>query len=329
MAASRLPMRRLPFAETYVYHPQKRVLEPERKASVLTKSVLVDGLPSRVLKYGQTLPISELHKPFRSIIPEVRRYGSKYDIPERTEFATALHLNMMRILFSFSRLLPVIRDLSVTHKPQVSFSWKQNGENIQTAGRPGYLVSSRNQLPVFAGDEEVESTRQNELETESPVSILIDLQSYQTKNVWEHGQLEGSAFPFPHTEIIIDNRGYETGQLVLRAINFCFARIAAFALQSGAGTLGKRLMNPLTHQAIVTNGRMFAFFCLQLNTLDLEQSDGVKNIVWMDVSLPLYKRIVKKGKRTSIERFSFKCIERWLSMLLHSHGVEFPRDIEI
>ena len=326
MAAKSLSRRSVSFAERFVYHPQKRVLEPERKAAVLTKSVFVERLPPRVLEYGEALPIGQLEKPVRSIIPEIRRYGSKYQIPERTEFATALHLNMMRVLYSFSRVCPSIRDLSVTCKPHVSFSWTRNGNNVQVAGSPGYLVSSRYQLPVFEDGDFIESTNESELDTTGPVSILIDLQSYQTKNSFDYGYLCGSSFPYPHTEIIIDGRGYDTGQLILRAVSFCFARIAAFALQSGAGSHGEQLINPLSHQAIVTNGRMFAFFCLQLNTLDLDHDNGVKNIVWMENNVPLYKRIVQKGKKTSVEGFNPRCVKLWLSMLLHGRS-GFPLDL--
>lgn len=315
-------------AERFVYHPQKRVLEPERKAAVLTKSVFVERLPSRVVEYGESLPIDQLGKPVRSIIPEIRRYGSKYQIPERTEFATALHLNMMRILFSVSRVYSSVRDLSVTCKPYVSFSWTRNGDNMQIAGSPGYLVSSKHQIPVFAEGDFIESTEESELDTTGPVSILVDLQSYQTKSDFDYGYLPGSSFPYPHTEIIIDGRGYDTGQLTLRAVSYCFARIAAFALWSGAGSQGKRLINPLSHQAIVTNGRMFAFFCLQLNTLDLESDSGVKNIVWMENNVPLYKRIIQKGKKTTVKGFNPRCVQLWLSMLLHSRS-DLPLDISL
>ena len=45
----------------------------------------------------------------------------------------------------------------------------------------------------------------------------------------------------------------------------------------------------------MTNGDIFRFVCFQLNTLNFQTADGVKNLVWFDEDeRPLFNRIVPK-----------------------------------
>jgi len=45
----------------------------------------------------------------------------------------------------------------------------------------------------------------------------------------------------------------------------------------------------------MTDGDRFHFSCFQLNTLNFETSDGVKNLVWFDEEeRPLFNRVVPK-----------------------------------
>jgi len=44
----------------------------------------------------------------------------------------------------------------------------------------------------------------------------------------------------------------------------------------------KVLPQPISTQCIMTDGDIFRFVCFQLNTLNLQTSDGVKNLVWFD-----------------------------------------------
>lgn len=42
-------------------------------------------------------------------------------------------------------------------------------------------------------------------------------------------------------------------------------------------------------QSVGTDGRVFQFLVLQLNTTDLVSNDGVKNLVWVDSDQLLYQ----------------------------------------
>lgn len=42
-------------------------------------------------------------------------------------------------------------------------------------------------------------------------------------------------------------------------------------------------------QSVGTDGRVFQFLMLQLNTTDLASSEGVKNLVWVDSDQLLYQ----------------------------------------
>ena len=46
---------------------------------------------------------------------------------------------------------------------------------------------------------------------------------------------------------------------------------------------------PIVVQSVGTDGRVFRFLVLQLNTTDLASSEGVKNLVWTDSDQLLYR----------------------------------------
>jgi len=57
----------------------------------------------------------------------------------------------------------------------------------------------------------------------------------------------------------------------------------------------KVLPEPISTQCVMTDGDIFHFTCFQLNTLNFETSDGVKNLVWFDEEeRPLFYRLVPK-----------------------------------
>jgi len=56
----------------------------------------------------------------------------------------------------------------------------------------------------------------------------------------------------------------------------------------------KVLPEPISTQCVMTDGDIFSFTCFQLNTLNFETGDGVKNLVWFSDERPLFSRVVPK-----------------------------------
>ena len=71
---------------------------------------------------------------------------------------------------------------------------------------------------------------------------------------------------------------------------FTFAHLVAKALSCQGNKLGEVVQEPLTAQCVVTNGIKTSLLCYQLNTLDFENDDGVKNIVWVNEGSLMYKK---------------------------------------
>lgn len=46
---------------------------------------------------------------------------------------------------------------------------------------------------------------------------------------------------------------------------------------------------PVVVQSVGTNGQAFHFVVFQLNTIDLDPSNGVKNLAWLDADQLLYE----------------------------------------
>ena len=113
----------------------------------------------------------------------------------------------------------------------------------------------------------------------------------------------------------------------IAGIMFSFGRLAAEALNQGA-SLGGNLEKPLTTQCIATDGIRLSFLCYQLNTLDLENDDGIKNMVWITPGVFMYVKPLineipgtkKKDPSTydvELQGFDDNCFETFVKMIIN------------
>ncbi|XP_067893634.1 39S ribosomal protein L37, mitochondrial isoform X2 [Heterodontus francisci] len=117
-------------------------------------------------------------------------------------------------------------------------------------------------------------------------------ENYSVAAMWERGFRDGYPFPHAHTlyitESSVNMARFREEPLRAKMIMFTFANALARA-KLLYGEDPKVLDNPITVQCIATNGRIFQFLVLQLNTTDLQSSnDGVKNLIWLDRDQLLY-----------------------------------------
>lgn len=84
---------------------------------------------------------------------------------------------------------------------------------------------------------------------------------------------------------------------------------------------------PIVVQSVGTDGRVFQFLVLQLNTTDLASNEGIKNLVWVDSDQLLYRHfwcrpvIKKKVVVVSVPVFSQALGSRGTQGMLRDEGL--------
>jgi large subunit ribosomal protein L37 len=81
----------------------------------------------------------------------------------------------------------------------------------------------------------------------------------------------------------------------------------------------KNLPEPITIQCVQTDGRLFHFAVLQLNTLDLDSTEGKKNVFWMLPRIPLFTSCTYVRGRPLLEGYNSEVFSRLLAF--YSNGL--------
>jgi hypothetical protein len=104
-------------------------------------------------------------------------------------------------------------------------------------------------------------------------------------------------------------------ELAANAIVFCFG--AALAQSQRTADKLNLLERPIVTKAIqLVNGQMY-FVALQLNTLDLTNQDGVKNLVWMEKAQPFYYAKSAYENLEKVEELNMDTFKKFANLLLY------------
>ncbi|CAI9621348.1 unnamed protein product [Staurois parvus] len=161
-------------------------------------------------------------------------------------------------------------------------------------------MSAKSALEPQASPSDIQDTEQQGLDSVYPLSPMIDLQEVNVYEERNHlGFKDGCPFIHPHTIYLLDpcstKARFLPDQLRAKMIMTAFGSAVAKAkMQYGEDV--KNLEKPVVVQSVATDGQLFHFMVLQLNTLDLESSNGIKNIVWMDGDQALYDTVAGPAK---------------------------------
>lgn len=182
----------------------------------------------------------------------------------------------------------------------------------------------------IASREEVEATKDHTLETFYPISPTIDLQEchvYDAKD--ETGFQKDSPYPHSHTLYFLERANlrphrFQPDQLRAKMILFAFGSALAQA-RLLYGNDSKVLEQPIVVQSVGTDGRLFQFLVLQLNTTDLDSNEGIKNLVWVDSDQLLYQHfwclpVIKKKvvvEPVGPTGFQPETFRKFLALYLH------------
>ncbi|XP_059995962.1 large ribosomal subunit protein mL37 isoform X1 [Lagenorhynchus albirostris] len=300
----------------YVFHQRCRLLEGVKQALWLTKTKLIEGLPEKVLSLADDPRnhIENQDECVLNVIFHARLWHSTEDIPKRETYCPVIVDSLIQLCKSQILKHPSLARRICAQNNMLSTTWNRESTLIQVHGSSGAQLNAKDPLPPIASQEEVEATKNHVLETFYPISPTVGLQECNVYDVNDDtatpqsvptvshpacyhnlstGFREGYPYPYPHTLYLLESANlrphrFQPDQLRAKMILFAFGNALAQArLLYGDDT--KVLEQPVVVQSVGTDGRVFQFLVLQLNTTDLASDEGVKNLVWIDSDQLLYE----------------------------------------
>ncbi|XP_061040160.1 large ribosomal subunit protein mL37 [Eubalaena glacialis] len=316
----------------YVFHQRCRLLEGVKQALWLTKTKLIEGLPEKVLSLADDPRnhIENQDECVLNVIFHARLWHSTEDIPKRETYCPVIVDSLIQLCKSQILKHPSLARRICAQNNTLSTTWNRGSTLIQVHGSSGAQLNAKDPLPPIASREEVEATKNHVLETFYPISPTVGLQECNVYDVNDDtGFREGYPYPYPHTLYLLESANlrphrFQPDQLRAKMILFAFGKALAQArLLYGNDT--KVLEQPVVVQSVGTDGRVFQFLVLQLNTTDLASDEGVKNLVWLDSDQLLYahfwclpvvrrKAVVEPVGPTGFQPETFR---KFLALYLH------------
>ncbi|KAK2143922.1 hypothetical protein NP493_4363g00000 [Ridgeia piscesae] len=209
----------------------------------------------------------------------------------------------------------------LSRKLFILFNFFTLGNNpILIQGEVEYLMSSNQPLAPFGSEDVIDSSVTHSLPDMFPVAPTIDLKH---QHIWRDtnitGWREGFSHPHPHTLYLTCSDFWSVSQRNARGLAFCFAHALALA-HSKYGNDTKTLPEPISTQCVMTDGATFHFVCFQLNTLNFDSGDGVKNLVWFDNNNEMYNKILPKRtmlRNTKYEDYDPEVFKKILALYVN------------
>ncbi|XP_051989717.1 39S ribosomal protein L37, mitochondrial [Xyrauchen texanus] len=278
----------------YIFNQRTNVLEGVRQALWLSKSVIIKGLPAQIVQLPED-PANQIENQderVQNVIKYSRMWDTTGHRPPRDRFCPSLLHNLLHLCGGLQVTHPELGKRILADKYSLAATWRRGEDVFQVRGQNGLLLNSMTPLPMVAGEEQIQSTVDQALETFYPIAPTIDLQCtrvYQEKN--DTGFRENYPFPHAHTLFLMEVGNTPKllpEQLRAKMVMFTFGNALARA-QALYGKEPRVLEKPIVVQSVATNGRLFQFVVFQLNTTDLQSDSGVKNLAWVDEDQPLYE----------------------------------------
>nr|CAB3263973.1 39S ribosomal protein L37, mitochondrial [Phallusia mammillata] len=162
----------------------------------------------------------------------------------------------------------------------VSYDWK-----VSIDVKTFMQLLSKNPLSLFATPDEVEETKNRELVSIYPKLLIHSIKPTHNYTP-EHttGFLETWHKPHLHTMVLNTTNDHSSKKTMGRMLFHLFCALHSRAVQQ-YGETPQVLAKPLAAQAIASDGRQFYAMTFQLNTTDLKDDSGVKNMVWTSAPL--------------------------------------------
>ncbi|KAG2461612.1 RM37 protein, partial [Polypterus senegalus] len=301
----------------YIFNQKTKILEGVRQALWLTKSKLIKGLPEHIVALAED-PANQIENQDERVQQAIQhaRFWDTRDIrPKRERFCVRRDMSH----------LPLSRQLASENSDEISACCASASKVILPMQNDKSPWSECAKFIIL-----LSSSKYNTVSQYQPFWGLTPAQS----GLGLLGFRDGYPFPHAHTLYIADSGvlhgKFKSEQLRAKMIMFTFAN-ALVRAKLTYGDQPQVLEEPIVMQAVATNGRIFQFIVLQLNTTDLASDDGVKNIIWMDQDQLLYEYakclpLIKKKVVTvpaGLSGYKPDTFKKFLALFLHG-GVGVP-----
>ncbi|CAL9688418.1 unnamed protein product [Knipowitschia caucasica] len=328
---SEMPLRKeLP---CYVFHQRTNALEGVPQALWLTKTKLIDGLPPRLLSLGQDPAnhIPDQDERVKNAIKHARFWDTTTEKTKEERYSKILLQNLLHLCGSLQTSVPALGRRLFSEKYSLAATWTRGDDLFQIRGVNGLLCTSMDPVPVQASLQEVDQTRDHVLDTFYPVSPTIDLQKVNVYHSQKNCTGFQEGYPYPHAHTLFfhgqkSSRGsLRPEQFRAKMLMFAFGNALARAHLLYGTAPQSVLKQPVVVQAVGTNGRYFHLLLFQLNTTELSEDSGVKNMVWIDKDLELYeyakvRPLIKKKQiqvAAGLEGYNPETFHKFLSLFLN------------
>ncbi|XP_061117846.1 39S ribosomal protein S30, mitochondrial [Conger conger] len=255
---------------------------------------------------------------------------------EQQTFASPFLGNLVSgIASALAKYSPLLKVSCLDFNPQVNFYWMKGDRTIPAGHRRGRIEPVRFQIddkPNCQIRVPQQLPEMLPLETEISAEVpeirygpeLLPLYRRQYENRIFTGSKLADPCSYGHTQfhLVMDRflrrnlcKANLDDQIEVRlranAIASLFAWTGAQAVYQGFWS-HEDLTRPFVSQAIITDGQCFSFFCYQLNTLALNDSDNPrKNLCWGTGSMRLYEAI-QDGNVIGLDNNVLKLLVKFL-----------------
>ncbi|XP_022108538.1 39S ribosomal protein L37, mitochondrial-like [Acanthaster planci] len=277
----------------YIFTHDIYLQEGVKQALWLTKSKLMGNgqMPNQIQDISASVEFHDIEQKLEDSVRQCRQYDTTNRIIPMKRFSFTQTMALIRLCSLLGTQYPTLLSRAQAMNYYVGASWTRENNILQVRGRPGMLLTCKDPLLPLAGLDEIQGTKAHTLETFFPLAPTIDLRTYYVykENYNFPGFHDGYAFPHAHTLFLYGNYNVlQSEKINARGIMFAFANALSRArLHHGIEEMD--LPTPFVTQCVVTNGVLYSYIHVQLNTLQLESSDGIKNMVWLDANNALYQ----------------------------------------
>lgn len=316
----------------YVLYPQTFALNADRWYQYFTKTAYLPGLPDKLVEYNHETTLHSPEAPMNgdksfsdlqslvsdSILQEhfYRKKAKMFLQKEQEALAAPFLRNLIsNITSALAKHNPSLKESCLDFNPQVNFYWMRGERTIPRGHRRGRVEPIRFQIDDKPNCQirVPEPLREmvpllTEISAEIPeirhAPDLLPLFRKQYDNHIFTGSKLDDPCSYGHTQfhLVMDrfhrrkhHQANLTDQIEVRlranAVASLFAWTGAQAMYQGFWS-HEDVTKPFVSQAVITDGQYFSFFCYQLNTLALNDSENPrKNLCWGTESMMLYESV--------------------------------------